>query len=162
MILDPAHQEGYLWLTLCIGIPVADLLKDVVKTTIIVIKRNAVGDYLMAEQQRKRVDSKTWKKRDGTLMLLTDMDDAHLANTIRMVARNCNKESYLGDMADDSSFKKLLAECRRRKFQVTILNTPITIDGRKEYVDVFIPTQSPVMKVAASILLSDWDSRSEE
>lgn len=33
-------------------------------------------------------DVKTWTTRDGRAILLTDLEDSHLLNVIRMVARN--------------------------------------------------------------------------
>ena len=116
----------------------------------------------MARSHQKQIEAKTWKQRNGKLIELTKMEDEHLANTIRMVARNCHRESYLGDMRQDKSFIKLVNEAKRRKFQITLLNHPTVVDGRKEYVDVFIPKQFPTMKISASILLSDWDSRPQE
>lgn len=98
-----------------------------------------------------------WKMRDGREIPVSSMEDNHLVNAIKMVARNCNKESYLGDMRENPLFKKLVGEARKRKFQIYILNTPITIDGRKEYVDVLIP--HPQSHISPRILDTGWDSR---
>lgn len=132
----------------CFVIPIAITAKSIVQ-----------DNQFMARAHQKQIDAKTWKQRNGVLIELSKMEDSHLANTIKMVARNCHKESYLGEMISDRSFIKLADECRRRKFQVSILNTPITVDGRREYIEVFIPHTLPLMKISASILPSDWDSR---
>lgn len=101
--------------------------------------------------------AQVWKLRNGNEILLADMEDSHLDNAIKMVARNCHKRGYLGEMTTDKSFIKLVDEAKRRKFKVSILNTPIQKDGRYEYVDVWIPT--PRSKLAAGFFPSDWDSR---
>lgn len=161
----------WLWFIVCVGIPVLDfslsIWKDRKYEKAFLIERNSRLNAQekveqMARSHQKQIDVKTWKQRNGVLIELSKMEDSHLANTIKMVARNCHKESYLGEMISDRSFIKLADECRRRKFQVSILNIPITVDGRREYIEVFIPHTFPLMKISASILPSDWDSRPQE
>lgn len=161
----------WLWFIICVGIPVWDCSRSIWKDRkyekSFLIKRNSRLNTQekveqMARSHQKQIDAKTWKQRNGVLIELSKMEDPHLVNTIKMVARNCHKESYLGKMISDKSFIKLLGECKRRKFQVSILNTPITVDGRREYIEVFIPHTLPLMKISASILPSDWDSRPQE
>src|ERR1700722_1193573 len=108
----------------CFAVPLALTAKSVIQDNI-----------FMARSHQKQIEAKTWKQRNGKLIELTKMEDEHLANTIRMVARNCHRESYLGDMRQDKSFIKLVNEAKRRKFQITLLNHPTVVDGRKEYVD---------------------------
>lgn len=116
----------------------------------------------MARSHQKAIDAKTWKMHNGTLVELEKMSDGHLSNAIKMAARNCNRPNYSGEMKDDKAFIKLVNEGKRRKFQISILNTPIVVDGRREYVDVFIPKSFPQMKISATILPTDWDSRPQE
>jgi hypothetical protein len=112
--------------------------------------------------ERKRDTVKTWKMKNGNIVELAKMSDCHLANAIKMVARNCHTVRYLGEMTDDTSFKKLVGEGQKRRFRITILNTPIEIDGRKEYVEVWTPHSFPQSKISSSIIPTDWDSRPQE
>jgi len=109
---------------------------------------------------RKKAASPTWRTKDGREIVLSAMTDSHLANAIKMVARNCHNAKYNGKMETDSTYKKLAAEAKKRNMRITILNPPVEQHGRMEYVDVFIPT--PRTKLSPILIPSDWDSRLEE
>lgn len=144
---------------ICFAIPVLSLAKTVVDTRRYLIGVEKVYREVDTAMARKKA-AQVWKLRDGSEISLADMTDPHLENAIKMVARNCHKRGYLGEMTADRSFLKLVDEAKRRKFKVSILNTPIQKDGRYEYVDVWIPT--PRSKLAAGFFPSDWDSRPQD
>lgn len=105
----------------------------------------------------KKKKHATWKCRDGRDISISKMEDIHLCNAIKMVARNCNKPGYLGDMSKDKMFIRLRNEARTRKFQVII--RVYEHNSRTEYVDVIMP--SPRTRLDISYFPTDWDSRIE-
>jgi hypothetical protein len=102
----------------------------------------------------------TWTTRFGTKVSISSLSDHHLANVIKMVARNCHSSNYLGEMARDTTFKNLIAEARNRKIYISILKDPIIVNGRKEYVEVLIPTHRS--GIATGFFPPDIESRPQE
>lgn len=107
-------------------------------------------DYAMA-----KANEGTWKRKDGKRINIVDMSDSHLANALRMVGRTWQDKVKL-----NTNFKSLSAEARKRGFQISFLDPPIQMNGREEYIEVFIPT--PRSKLSPMILPTDWDSRPQE
>lgn len=102
---------------------------------------------------------RTWKQKDGKSIPISQMEDSHLANALKMMARTW-AEAHLSKVTSSILFKDLSNEAKRRGFQITFLAKPITHNGRLEYVDVFIPT--PRSRLAAGFFPTDWDSRPQE
>lgn len=64
-------------------------------------------------------DGTHWTRRDGTRMLIVDMDDAHLINTIFFIEKNRQKAVAGGfgnfyHTASEGQLKTLRAEAERR------------------------------------------------
>lgn len=155
-ILAGATMNVELFPAMCFGIPIVSFLHSV-------IRDKGYMEGWREGRQEIEMPKKTvvlWRTREGHEISLEKMEDTHLVNAIKMVARNCNKTSYLGDMKDDSNFKKLLKEAKRRKFKVSILNHPVSKDGRLEYVDIWTPI--PRSKLSVSMRPTDWESRPME
>lgn len=102
----------------------------------------------------------TWTTRFGTKVSISSLNDHHLANVIKMVARNCHSSNYLGEMARDSTYKNLIAEARHRKIHIIILKDPIIVNGRKEYVEVIIPSDRS--GIATGFFPTDFDNRPQD
>ena len=101
-----------------------------------------------------------WRMKDGKEIVCKTMEDRHLINAIKMVARNGMKPSYLGDFKSTGMWKKLVSEAKRRGWKVTHLSTPNEIHGRKEWVDVWTPTPRSMLSI--NMHISEWDSRLDE
>ncbi len=101
-----------------------------------------------------------WTQKDGKAIKISTMDDAHLANAIRMLGRDWAAKKRIGKLSTSLLFKALSVEAKKRHFKVTILTKPVLINGRNEYVDVVVPT--PESQIASYIFPTDWDSRPQE
>jgi hypothetical protein len=142
--------------TVCFGVPAISFVATIFKSWDAVQWIHAPKLYEAKMTARKK-EAETWRTKGGQVLDLTTLETRHLSNSIKMVARNGMKSSYLGDIKSDKLFLKLTKEARRRGWKVTFLKSPIEVDGRKEYVDVWVPT--PRSKLAAGFILSDLDSR---
>lgn len=120
-------------------------------------------EKLMAKEK----EAARWKMKDGREILLMDMSDSHLTNTIKMIARQqasiVHKIPYptlslQNFLHSNPHYQKLTKEAKRRKMIITILDIPIVSDERKEYVDIYTPI--PPSKIKAGFLPTEWDSRS--
>lgn len=149
---SPMDTNVSTFTLLCFAIPIVSFAKTIIATRSYL---EGVADGIDMAPRKKRTD--VWKMRDGREILLTSMSDNHLANAIKMVARNCHKPGYLGKMQTDNSFKKLVREAERRKFIISTLNTP----NQNECVNVYIPPHTR-SKISAGFFPSDWDSRPQE
>lgn len=98
-----------------------------------------------------------WHTREGREIALDKMEDTHLANTIRMVARARGPKM---DLKKDKSLSKLVGEATKRGWIIKPLPSPINNHGRQEWVDVILP--SPASKLHNYMHISDFDSRLEE
>jgi hypothetical protein len=98
--------------------------------------------------KKKKKDVDYWRKKDGQLVKITDMEDTHLANAIRMLGRThgANVLSY-------KNFQLLYGEAKNRRFQIFINTKPKLINGREEYIDVYIPT--PSHRLSLSLIPSE-------
>ncbi len=112
-----------------------------------------------ANKMAKKLDG-IWKQKDGKQIKIGDMSDQHLANSIRMITRAWADSKYLGKVTSNLHYKALVAEAKKRKFQITLFDTPFLLNGRKEYVNVFIP--QPLSRISAGFFPTEWDSRPQE
>lgn len=102
-----------------------------------------------------------WKTKDGKKIEVATMEDSHLSNAIKMVCRSWGECGKLDKLKTNVTYKPLLDEAKKRKFVLIFNSSPnMMSNGRKEYVDVFIP--SPRSKIAAGFFPTEWDSRPQE
>ncbi len=135
----------------CFAVPIISVARTVIKD------RGYVEGFNEAMAQRKQDE---WTQRDGSAVKISTMDDAHLANAIRMLGRDWVAKKRIGKLSSSLLFKALSVEAKKRNFKVTILTKPVLINGRNEYVDVIIP--HPSDQIASYIFPTDWDSRPQE
>lgn len=83
------------------------------------------------------------------------MENEHLANSMKMLGR-----IWKDNIKSNNTFKALSQEAKSRKFVVIFFKNPIQVNGKDEYLDIFIPI--PLSKLSTSIIPSDWDSRLQE
>lgn len=110
----------------------------------------------------KKKEQEIWKCRDGKEIPVPKMEDTHLANSIRMIARNwfSSPLSRNTDIKKNKSLQKLLIEAKKRKFTIEFCpNSPYEKDSRKEYVRVVLP--DPRSRLDIGFFPPDWDSRIE-
>ena len=98
----------------------------------------------------------SWRQRDGSLISIDKMTDNHLANAIRMVVRQWNVK---GKRPTSTNFEMLYAEAKKREFKFRFSQEPLTLNGKTEYVDIYIP--GPQSKVLAGFFPSELDSRED-
>lgn len=55
---------------------------------------------LEIERWLRNRENFVWKTKNGDLIPITQMTDEHLDNTIRMIERNMELESHIGDGPD--------------------------------------------------------------
>lgn len=103
----------------------------------------------------KKLKEATWKKKDGKIIRIGDMEDNHLANSMKMMGRLWGKT-----ITKNSKFILLLAEAQKRGFHVTILKTSRVSNGREEYIEIIIPTS--IYKLSSYLIESELDSRPHE
>src|SRR5271166_2318821 len=73
-----------------------------------------------------------WKQKDGKVIKISTMDDSHLANSLRMIARQWAEGNYSTKVTGNIWFKALALEATKRNFRITHLKTPIKVSGRME------------------------------
>src|SRR5208337_3522445 len=149
IIKDLGYVEGFNEATM------RSVVIDVDDTGFASITYHGFRERRMA--QRKQDE---WTQKDGKAVKISTMDDAHLANAIRMLGRDWVAKKRVGKLSSSLLFKSLSVEAKKRNFKVTILTTPVQVNGRNEYVDVYIPT--PESQIASYIFPTDWDSRPQE
>lgn len=102
-----------------------------------------------------------WRMRDGKLIKTADMTHSHLANALRMVARNWNTRGHtVKTLMKNSNWKELESEARKRRFHITYLDHPTKLNGKDELVEIHIP--SPRSRIAAAFFPADLDDRLQE
>lgn len=66
----------------------------------------------------QEASNETWKTQDGRILLISEMDDKHLINTIKMLERNAGGSGALVKQAFSSktnkSYQAMLVEKRKR------------------------------------------------
>ena len=115
-----------------------------------------------ADMAAKKKTQPMWKCRDGREILISKMDDLHLANSIKMIVRQWHARAFIirGKLMDNKPLVNMLNEAKRRKFQVHFRDDcPYDKDGRLEYVDVILP--NPRSRLDIGYFPTDWDSRIE-
>jgi hypothetical protein len=140
------------FLVICFAIPIINFTGSVLKD------RGYIEGYAAAERATmaaKRQDE--WKQKDGKVIKISTMHDEHLANSLKMIARQWAEGNYVSKVTGNIWFKALALEAQKRGFRITHLKEPVKINGRMEYVDVYIPP--PSSKIAANFFPTDWDSR---
>lgn len=121
----------------------------------------------------RRQEEAIWKTKDGKEIPLKELSDMHLANALKMVARNritgwANKQETTYErghnlqslLLKNPSFKKLYHESMTRKFQITFLDKThdnIRDQDIQNCIEVFVPP--PKSKLDPRYTPSDWDSR---
>lgn len=107
----------------------------------------------------KKVKS-VWKTRNGTLVEVTNMTNAHLSNSIKMVARSClSKGLSVKDLKKHSKYKELMIEAAKREFHVNYLESPNISRGKAEWVEVVLP--SPHSRISPSFFPVELDTQRE-
>ena len=115
-----------------------------------------IEERLMAAQREY-----VWRMRDGKLIKTADMTHSHLANALRMVARTWRKGGHTTKtLMKNPSWKELSAEASKRRFHITYLEHPTTLNGKEEWVEIHIP--SPRSRIAAAFFPADIDDRFQE
>lgn len=54
-----------------------------------------MGDMAGYYQDQEDIDLTIWVKKDGAIVLITEMEDSHLVNTVRMLNRQAKKLNRL-------------------------------------------------------------------
>ena len=102
-----------------------------------------------------------WRMRDGKFIKTADMTHSHLANALRMVARSWRAKGHtVKTLMKNSNWKELEREAHKRRFHISYLDTPTTLNGRTEWVEIHIP--SPRSRIAAAFFPADLDDRLQE
>jgi len=99
--------------------------------------------------------------RNGALVNITDMTSPHIANSLRMIARNWRGKGHTTrKLEKNKSWKNLEAEARKRCFYIHHLDHPIELNGRMEWIEVIYSINS--RKIIAGYLPGELDDRLKE
>lgn len=157
---------GIITTIICFVIPIVSTGRIIVEDWDEIKKylANSFIDRRLAKQEiamTKKTEG-IWRQSDGKVLKVAEMSDIHLSNAIKLVVRAWSESGYLGSVSRNTNYRNLTSEANKRGFKITLLIKPVTINGRKEHVDVFIPIPTPRSKIAPSFFPTDWDSRPQE
>jgi len=68
----------------------------------------------MADKEQKSVT--TWKMRTGEVVLIKDMSDSHIRNTVRFILRMRSSGSSSEHGRLNSTINAMMSELRKRKY----------------------------------------------
>jgi hypothetical protein len=101
-----------------------------------------------------------WRMRDGKLISTASMTDAHLANSIRMIARAwLGKGHGIAKVQGNSNYIELNAEAKKRGFHILLKTQPYVLNGKSEWAEVIIP--NPHSRISTNFFPSELEGRQE-